>query len=1023
MASGADPVQAPERTRRAVLAWGMAILGLASAASVIIAAGADALLLEQVSATGFGLAVAVSSALLAVVLVGVGSLADRVAPARLLLALAAAAALVVGAVDGVVQVAPVPGAVLAMVIGKQLSAAVDLTIWVVLARRLDARQLARGTTALLTAGALGAAAGAGVVVVVAPRVGASGLLLGGACLLAVIAVMALRVPGRAVVTAPSLAPSSWSQSTRAALRSPLVARLAVVVAIAGAFSALAYVAISGVAARAHGGADGLPQFLGAMRGAAIVLSLLVQLTLGPWLLRQFGAALGLIGPPLLALASAAVMLVAPGLATALVMHAQGKVLDVALQGPAEKLVLAVAPLELRGRIGGFLDGVAKRGGAVIGGVAAIALAGAPSALMVVLVVLGAAWLAGAARLARDLPALASGVVDGATGDAGAPAGDVHVATLVPMLARPGDASSALALDAALVGLTPALASAPPQPLPLEVLGAARREPDEARAAALWRVVGLGAPPAGALEATADTVLPPIVELARATAFARWRDDRDEELALADDALRADVALADAGLRELALGVRRATAVGEQPWRAVRTLERAVRRGRGEVGGRAEAMRALAAVLRAHPTLASAEHALMRSALGELAAARVGATSGTAPLERAAAVALLAAACATGGAGGDDGLRQVALALGDRDDEVRASAGAAIRDLGAAMVPALLHVAAWGPRAARDHAARLLGERTVAAEAIDRLLERELAALAAADRRVPALLRVGGPDLPRRLRERRHELVQGVLQLVASRQRSPALAAAARRHRLATSDDARGRALAIADAALPRDLRRRVMPVLDGAPGEDVGDPEQAVAAELAALDGVGRALLLDGLSAGGRRELRDEIAAAAGRVARAEASASLVTRLAMSDAAIDSAAVEMPSPVELIGHLARVPMLADASSRQLVQLAERARWVPTAAGDVLAAAGEVLADLLIVVDGELVGGTRRWRAGEVVDELAMIDPRPSPHELRVTQAGHLVRLTGADFVELLDEVPGLSPAVCRALGGRLRARP
>ena len=131
----------------------------------------------------------------------------------------------------------------------------------------------------------------------------------------------------------------------------------------------------------------------------------------------------------------------------------------------------------------------------------------------------------------------------------------------------------------------------------------------------------------------------------------------------------------------------------------------------------------------------------------------------------------------------------------------------------------------------------------------------------------------------------------------------------------------------------------------------------------------------------------------------------------------------MPSPVELIAHLARVPLLRDASSRQLMQLAERARWLPVQPGDVLCAAGEVLEQLLLVIDGEVAGGAERWRAGQVIDELAVVDPRPCPNELRVLQAGQVLRLDAADFLELLDDVPGLAPAVCRALGGRLRRAP
>ncbi|MEJ7603020.1 MAG: hypothetical protein WKG01_34355 [Kofleriaceae bacterium] len=61
---------------------------------------------------------------------------------------------------------------------------------------------------------------------------------------------------------------------------------------------------------------------------------------------------------------------------------------------------------MRGRVAGFLDGTAKRAGAVLGGLIAALLVGAPTAFYVVMAIAGAVWLAASTRIARELPMLA-----------------------------------------------------------------------------------------------------------------------------------------------------------------------------------------------------------------------------------------------------------------------------------------------------------------------------------------------------------------------------------------------------------------------------------------------------------------------------------------------------------------------------------------------------------------------------------------------------------------------------------------
>src|SRR5262245_39212626 len=149
---------------RGLVAWSAIVLGLASAAATLVAAGADAMFLSTVGPRYLGLAVAGSSALLAILLAVVGAFADRLDRPRLLAGLARCSAAVGARRASTAAAAPALVAVIAMIGGKQLAAAVDLAFWVVIAERLDARQSARLVPVITAAGGVGAVVGASLVV-------------------------------------------------------------------------------------------------------------------------------------------------------------------------------------------------------------------------------------------------------------------------------------------------------------------------------------------------------------------------------------------------------------------------------------------------------------------------------------------------------------------------------------------------------------------------------------------------------------------------------------------------------------------------------------------------------------------------------------------------------------------------------------------------------------------------------------------------------------------------------------------
>jgi hypothetical protein len=203
-----------------------------------------------------------------------------------------------------------------------------------------------------------------------------------------------------------------------------------------------------------------------------------------------------------------------------------------------------------------------------------------------------------------------------------------------------------------------------------------------------------------------------------------------------------------------------------------------------------------------------------------------------------------------------------------------------------------------------------------------------------------------------------------------------------------------------------------------APGRDA-----AIRAELAGNDRLARALVLDGLGASGRAAHRDAIAAAAQAAADRSSPVALLRRLAGGEDADSEQDDDVETRVETLIVLGKVPLLAQLTTRQLADVAERAHWQDVAADTVVIAAGETVDALWVVVDGELAATDgRTWRRDEALDDLAVVAPSTFAVEVKATRQSRLVRLDRVDFEELLDDVPGLAPAVCRVLGARARPR-
>lgn len=128
--------------------------------------------------------------------------------------------------------------------------------------------------------------------------------------------------------------------------------------------------------------------------------------------------------------------------------------------------------------------------------------------------------------------------------------------------------------------------------------------------------------------------------------------------------------------------------------------------------------------------------------------------------------------------------------------------------------------------------------------------------------------------------------------------------------------------------------------------------------------------------------------------------------------------------VERVALLRRVRLFAETPDRALAGLAQVVTEVEVPAGATVMHEGAVEDWLYVVVDGELevLREDRRATigAGEVVGELAVLDPMPRSATVRAVTDSLLFRLDKAAFDEAVDERPEIARGIIRELVGRLR---
>lgn len=132
------------------------------------------------------------------------------------------------------------------------------------------------------------------------------------------------------------------------------------------------------------------------------------------------------------------------------------------------------------------------------------------------------------------------------------------------------------------------------------------------------------------------------------------------------------------------------------------------------------------------------------------------------------------------------------------------------------------------------------------------------------------------------------------------------------------------------------------------------------------------------------------------------------------------------STIEKVFRLKAVNIFSVLSGEDLTQVALLAEELERGPGDEIIREGDVDDSLYVIVAGhvKVVKGERTLAelgAGEVVGELALLDPAPRNATVRASSDVTLLRLDGAAFADAMREKHEIARGITRVLARRLRA--
>src|SRR5437660_12869892 len=128
---------------------------------------------------------------------------------------------------------------------------------------------------------------------------------------------------------------------------------------------------------------------------------------------------------------------------------------------------------------------------------------------------------------------------------------------------------------------------------------------------------------------------------------------------------------------------------------------------------------------------------------------------------------------------------------------------------------------------------------------------------------------------------------------------------------------------------------------------------------------------------------------------------------------------------QYLEHLARVPLFAACSKKDLQTLARATEDVRVPAGKVLVQEGKPGQEFFLIVDGEAIvrrGGRKiaKLGPGQYFGELALLDRGPRSATVVAETDMRLLVLGQREFSGVIDDVPGLGHRLLSVMAARLR---
>ena len=131
---------------------------------------------------------------------------------------------------------------------------------------------------------------------------------------------------------------------------------------------------------------------------------------------------------------------------------------------------------------------------------------------------------------------------------------------------------------------------------------------------------------------------------------------------------------------------------------------------------------------------------------------------------------------------------------------------------------------------------------------------------------------------------------------------------------------------------------------------------------------------------------------------------------------------DRPTAKDWADVLARLPLFARVPKRHLRKIADLARFVEYADGDVVIQAGEPGDAFYLILSGRarVLGRSRSLRAGDYFGEMALLDGEPRSTTVMAASELQTMKLPRRPFLKVLEQEPRIAVAMLTELTARVR---